>query len=179
MITLEQIVYVAPILALTVSIIYYAGVLRNANKTQRQSQETRQAQLHIQIFNELNSEDRWRDFLDAAYSWEWDSYDDFQKKYGTGNLDVYAKLTSLWWVYNSIGTLLYDGLLEAKKLYPLIGPMAIMQWARWESVILSNRKRLEQPESFIHFEYLAQEMLRVRKQGYRDEYVSEIIQMEP
>lgn len=159
-------------IGMMIALTYYALQIRNQNRT-------RQAQLHMQIFNELNSEGRWRDFLDAMYSWEWDGYDDFQEKYGTSNPDVYAKLTSLWWVYNSIGTLLYDGLLDAEKLYPLIGPMVIMQWTRWESVIMANRKRLEQPESFIHFEYLAKEMLRVKRLGYRDVYVSKIIQMEP
>jgi hypothetical protein len=78
-------------LSIAASIVYYASVLSNANKTQKQSQETRLAQLHMQIFNELNSEDRWRDFLDAMYSWEWNGYDDFQEKYGTNNPDVCAR----------------------------------------------------------------------------------------
>lgn len=179
MIQVEILALVLTGIGIIVSILYYTSVLQNANKTQQMQLETRQTQLHIQIFNELNSEKRWKEFLDTAYSWEWDGYDDFHNKYGRGNPEVYAKLTSMWWVYNSIGTMIYDGVLDAMRLYPLIGPMVIMQWDRWEDIIIENRERINQPEAFIHFEYLAKEMLRVRKLGYRDEYVAKIIQMEP
>ena len=55
-------------LGLTVSILYYTTVLQNANKTQQSQLETRQAQLYMQVFQELNSEKRWKEYLDTRYS---------------------------------------------------------------------------------------------------------------
>ena len=49
MITFEQALYVLPILALTVSILYNTINLRNANKTQQMQLETRQVQLFMNI----------------------------------------------------------------------------------------------------------------------------------
>ena len=47
MITLEQVLYVLPLLGLTISLFYYGMILRNANKTQQIALETRQLQLYM------------------------------------------------------------------------------------------------------------------------------------
>jgi hypothetical protein len=69
-------------------------------KTQEQALETRQAQLFMQVFSQLSSTEKWREYLEIL-ELEWDDYIDFQKKYGvlSGNLDTYAMITSLWWAY--------------------------------------------------------------------------------
>ena len=86
---IETLAFVLTGISLAASIIYYANILNNANKTrelqlkaQELATETRQTQVFMQVFQELNSEKRWKEYLETRYITEWDDYDDFQEKYG-------------------------------------------------------------------------------------------------
>ena len=81
MISLEQIIYVIPILGLTASILYYAMVFRAANKTQQMQLETRQTQLFMQIYGTFNDKDFQRDYFKMIYRMEWDNLADFREKF--------------------------------------------------------------------------------------------------
>jgi hypothetical protein len=153
-------------IGIIVSILYYASVLRNANKTQQLQLETRQTQLYMQAFQELNQEKRWKEYVDTRYFTEWENYADFQEKYGRGNPDFYAKLNSMWWIYNTIGMLIFEGFIDAKRVYGLMGPMGSLQWDKWKDVIFELRKELNMPSGYIGFEHLGNEMKRLEAEGY-------------
>ena len=77
MVTLDQVIYVLPLLGIMVSILYYAMVLRNSNRT-------RSAQLFMSLHNTMNSMEGMSRFLDTM-NMEWDDYADFERKYGSDN----------------------------------------------------------------------------------------------
>ena len=62
-------------IGLMVSITYYAMVLRNHN-------QTRQAQLFMQVHSQWKDRNFIKGFYDALNNWEWDSVEDFWSKYG-------------------------------------------------------------------------------------------------
>ncbi|HUS78798.1 MAG TPA: DUF4760 domain-containing protein [Patescibacteria group bacterium] len=136
--------------------IYYALTLRKAEKNRQTTLDTRQAQLLMQIFQELTSDKRWKEYLEALYITEWEDYDDFKRKYGRENPDYYSKLLSLWWSYNSVGALVSEGLLDENKVDSLMGTMVVQQWEKWESVIKSLRADIGHPKAFSDFESLYQ-----------------------
>jgi len=183
---IESIPYVLTGIGIIISILYYTSVLQNANKTrelqlkaQEQATETRQAQLYMQVFQELNSDKRWKEYLDARYSTEWDNYEDFQEKYGRGNPDFFSKLSSLFWTYNAIGMLIHDGLLDSKKLYGLMGPMATAQWSKWKEIVWEMRRDLNMPSAYSGFEYLGSEMKKLEDEGYVDIIVKDLTKTNP
>lgn len=57
MVSIEVIALVLTGLSITASIVYYANVLSNANKTQKLQLETRKAQLYMQILDRFSSEE--------------------------------------------------------------------------------------------------------------------------
>ena len=64
MASFDVLAIVVSILGLTASIIYYANILNNANKTrihqlkaQQQAEETRQTQLYMRLWDKWDSED--------------------------------------------------------------------------------------------------------------------------
>jgi hypothetical protein len=63
---------------------------------------------------------------------------------------------------NGIGLLLRDGLIDPEKVFDLLGTWIIWLWMKWESIIKELRARYNQPELYTEFEYLADEMRRVR-----------------
>ena len=69
-------------LSIAASIVYYASVLRNANKTQQMQLETRQAQLYMDLFNLFKSVDMWRIRLDVLNY----QFNDFDVRADKGSL---------------------------------------------------------------------------------------------
>ena len=143
---------------------YYVLNVTGSRKNQRQQLETRQAQLFMQLYQDLLSENNMRSLLDLL-NMEWDNYDDFELKLGSdNNPDSFVKRTSFWFRLNGIGALLKDGLLDPEKVFDLLGTWIIWMWMKWEPIILELRIRYKQPETYSNFEYLADEMKRIRLQ---------------
>jgi hypothetical protein len=136
--------------------------LRNTKRQQEVTLETRQAQLFMQLYQDLLTEDNMRSYLELL-NMEWEDYDDFERKYGSDyNPDSFAKRNSFWFRLNGIGSLLKDGLIDPEKVFNLLGTWTIWQWKKWESIIIELRARYNQPEILTDFEHLANEMLRIR-----------------
>ena len=141
---------------------YYVLTVRNSQRTQRQQLETRQAQLFMQLYQDLLSENNMRSLLDLL-NMEWEDYDDFERKLGSdNNPDSFVKRTSIWFRMNGIGHLLRDGMIDSEKVFDLLGTWIDWLWMKWESIIKELRVRYHQPELYTEFEYLAVEMRRVR-----------------
>jgi len=141
---------------------YYVLTVRNTQKNQQQQLETRQAQLFMQLYQDLLSENNMRSLLDLL-NMEWKDYDDFERKLGSdNNPDSFVKRTSFWFRMNGIGHLLRDGMIPSEKVFDLLGTWIIWMWMKWESIIVELRMRYHQPEIYSDFEYLANEMKRIR-----------------
>lgn len=155
MVTIDQIIYVLPILGLTVSLFYYAMVLRNQNKTRR-----------IQLLTQLSS--RYRTIDGSAKYFEllnaeWSTYDDFEKKYGSdNNLEFTANRYVSWGTYNDIGYWVKKRFIDLEDVYNLFGTGPVWVWEKYEPIIVEQRKRYNGADWHFYFEYLAQELLKMK-----------------
>jgi len=103
MITLDQVIYVLPLLGIMVSILYYTMVLRNSNRT-------RAAQLFMSLHSIMANKEGMSDYLETMYM-DWDDYADFERKYGSdNNPKAYAQRLSIWNALNNYGVLLKKGM---------------------------------------------------------------------
>jgi len=156
MVTLDQVIYVLPLLGIAVSILYYAMVLRNSNRT-------RAAQLFMSLHNEMVKVEGMVRFLDTMYM-EWDDYADFERKYGSdNNPKAYAQRLSLWNSFNNYGVLLKKGLIDPEMIYDAAGAVIIMSWEKWQPIIIEQRARYFGPNYFEHWEHLATIMRSTQK----------------
>jgi hypothetical protein len=144
-------------LGLIVSILYYAMVLRNQNKT-------RQAQLFMQLYQKYITKEWWADGWEL-FQMEWEDFDDFARKYDSiVNMDNFTKRYVSWYFFDGIGLLLKKNLVDKEMIYYLMGGYgAIWNWLKFEHIIVEGRKRLHNPDHLIWFEYLANEMLKIRE----------------
>jgi len=157
-------------LSIAVSIVYYAGVLRNANKTQQLQLETRKTQLFMQIYERLNSEESLKSWAELVNQ-EINDYDEFLMKYDSSvNPAHYAKRVHHWYTYHAIGELLRMGAIEPELVHRLqLAPLVILMWEKWEHIIKEMRLRENAPDYSEGFEYLYYELKRIRdKKGYSD-----------
>jgi len=156
MITLDQVIYFLPLLGITVSILYYTMVLRNANRT-------RAAQLFMSLHNEMSSMEGLSRFLDTMYM-EWDDYADFERKYGSdNNPKAYLQRSTLWNAFNNFGVLLKNGLIDPEMIYDAAGGSIIMSWEKWRPIIIEQRIRYMGPNYLEHWEHLVKVMRSIQE----------------
>jgi hypothetical protein len=144
-------------LSIAASILYYANVLMNANKTQR-------TQLFMRIYEQINSEESlktWAELVNLQVA----DIDEFLAKYDSSvNPAHYAKRAHIWYTYNSTGELLRLGLIDSDLLARLrLDTQVIAMWEKWEPIIMETRERENVPDSWAGFEYLYREMRRLRE----------------
>ena len=181
-ITLSIVLQFVQTVGILVGIIYYLTIMRNAQKTreltlqsqeltrkaQEQTLETRQTQIFMQIYQQLNSEESYKTSMELLYL-DIKDYDEFLQKYDSSvNPTHYAKRAYIWYNYNTIGELLCTGIIEVDLLIRLhLDTRVIVMWEKWEDIIRATRVRENIPDIWDGFEYLYQEMKRFREsKGY-------------
>ena len=112
MVSLEVVALVLTGLGLTASIVYYANVLSNANKTQQLQLETRQAQLYQQMTRDYATKEKLNDYIEMM-NWQWDDYQDFEEKYGSdNNPEAFSIRNSIWGQYIFCSKMWKKGLID-------------------------------------------------------------------
>ena len=155
-----------------VGIVYYITIMKNQQKTreltlkaQEQAVETRQAQLYMQLFMRITSEEFMKKSIDML-TLEHDTYDEFMDNYWSGpDSDLLGKWFSMIWHLDGLGYMISKELIEPEMVYNFGGGSAqIRHWMKWESVIKEMRLRRGDPEYLKWFEYTATEMMRIRQE---------------
>ncbi len=105
MVSVETVSIVFTGLSVSLVAFYYISTLRNAQKTQQLALESRQTQIFMQIYQQLNSEESfttWAELMNLEVA----DYEEFLRKYDSVvNPKFFGKRTNIWWHYNTIGVL--------------------------------------------------------------------------
>ena len=156
MITIETVLDVVPVMSLAIALIYYAMTINSQNKT-------RQAQLFMRLFETYIAKEWWRDGWDLLQM-EWTDVDDFFQKYDSSvDLENFEKRYRLWSYLDGMGMLLKKGLIDKEMIYYLMGGYgAYWNWEKFKDVIKESRVRMNSPDHFVMFEYLAEAMQKIK-----------------
>lgn len=155
MVTLDQVIYVLPLLGIMVSILYYAMVLRSSNRT-------RSAQLFMSLHGIMSDMEGMSTYLETMYM-DWDDYADFERKYGSdNNPKAYAQRLSIWNAFNNYGVLLKKGLIDPEMIYDAVGAIVIMSWEKWKPIVAEQRVRYMGSNYLEHWEHLAAVMRSIQ-----------------
>jgi len=171
MASFEFIAIIVSVLGLAASITYYAIILNNANKTrelqlkaQQQAEETRQTQLFMTIFRELNSEKNWNTWIELIQT-EIPDYETFQQKYDSKiNREHFGKRSHIWYSLHAIGYLLKFDVIPIELINDLVGLPTILLWRTWGDTIKEIRIRQGLPKYFDGFEYLYNELVEYQRE---------------
>jgi len=158
MVSLEVVAILLSGIGISASLVYYASVLRNTNKT-------REAQLFMQSYKETSTPE----LQERAYellSWEWQDFEDFNTKYWSDK-EARSKFIAFMVYMNGLGIMLEEGHLPARLLYKMDqgGYIPIMVWYKFRTIVQSQRAFLNNPENFKYLEYYAEEMIKLRTQN--------------
>jgi hypothetical protein len=151
-------------LGILVGVFYYITTIRANQRNQQLQLETRETQLFMQIYQQLNSVDSMATWAEVM-NLEVESFEDFLERYDSSvNPGSFGKRGHLWWSYNAIGAMVANERIDIRLVAMLLGPMIIAQWEKWEGIIRGTRDREESPGQWAGFEFLYKEMVRVRDQ---------------
>ena len=152
MIQIEYLALILTGIGIIVSILYYANVLRNADRT-------RQTQLFMQFYNAWLDTDFYTEMIEIAFLWEFEDYEDFMNKYWmTSNLEAFAKWGRAQNYLEGMGVLMKRGLLDPSLMDDLQSGYIITMWEKYEPIIYEIRVRMNQPQFGEFFEYLYSEI---------------------
>ncbi|MBL7169174.1 hypothetical protein ISS40_10915 [Candidatus Bathyarchaeota archaeon] len=158
MVQMEVLALILTGLGIIASILYYASVLRNANRTQLMQLETRQASFFMQIYNRMLDKDFmevWHKVLGYDYSdpeaamRRYDSEVDSEERV---NVDLIAQ----W--YEGLGVLVKEGLLDIHLIAVMFPLTVINGWNALGPMITEMQKTSSSRGS--NFEYLYDELMR-------------------
>jgi len=166
---IESIPYVLTGIGIIVSILYYTSVLRNANKTQQMQLENRQAQLFMNIYSKLASNEA----IDNEYiinQVEMKTIEDMNQIAKDP-----IKYRALHWYmtyYEGIGTLLRENHVSIELVGQMISGNIIWFWERYRDGFIDLR--LTWPRYMTELEYLYDRVV-----DYLDEVHPEVSDVSP
>ena len=152
-------------LSVSLAAFYYISTLRNAQRSQQENLETRQAQLFMQLYQRTITEEANRSWTEHM-AMNWEDFDDYREKYGPSLNPDQTHTTIIWSFYDGLGILVQDKMVDIDTVYRMMGNRIIMVWLKSETLV--KRLRKEEigpgPDYVENFTYLANEMIRIRKQ---------------
>ena len=171
--TVDTITIVFTGISISLAAFYYISVLRNTQRTQELMLESRQTQLFMQIFQELNSVETMTT-LAELFNMEWEDYEDFERRYGSyANPENFGKRSHAFYSLSIIGHLVEDGVISIERADASVGIIVTMLWAKWGDLIKEIRVRSGLPRYFEDFEYLYDSLDKLYREKPELDQISE------
>ena len=144
--------------SVTFAAIYYTTTVRI-------NQRNSKIALTNNIMQSILNEQAHRNWIELM-NMEWQDYEDFERKYGSDvNPDNYAKRMSVWQSYNMLGHLLRTKVADAETCYISGGTFSIFIWEKFKPILNEHAIRYVGRDGYTGIEYLAEEMLKLRKKA--------------
>jgi len=171
--TLQAVSYIMGSLGVFLAAIYYVFNMRatllarqEANKVQRQQQVKEEMNKKIQLTNTMLQtlcKLETQQFSGELLNYTWTNPQDFLDKYdSTVNPDSFAKRMALFCVYETLGYLIKQEVIDQELIYINGGNSAIFLWAKFKPILEEYRRIAYGSDMFAYFEYFAGEMWRIK-----------------
>ena len=150
-ITYQMVLSTLQTAGLLVGIVYYIMVLRNQQKSQKHAEDTRQAQLFMNIYNELLTES---EIMYLLMDMEYDDFEDFERKYGRdNNPEANNMITKHMLLVEGVGVLVREGYVSVRLVALLTSGLVRIGWEKLRDYVYEMRKR-SFPRWSSEYEYL-------------------------
>ena len=163
--------YMVAATGVLVAAVYYVYNMRVSQrnsslalKAQELTLETRQAQLLMSIYQTYSSKEFQTDMEEMVHHWKWEDYDDYMRKYGPfQNVVENGKNATVLYTFDGTGVFVKRGLVNPDLVYDLMRESVIATWEKWLPIISEWRLRFNATQIYSDFEYLYNEMQKVRE----------------
>lgn len=148
MVSLEVVAILLSGIGISASLVYYAQVLRNTNKSRLREVIFQRAQVYSSSYTEA--------FAATRTMNDWETVEEFQSKYGiSASPDKWSKYMYITRVYNIAGILLKENMADADLIFKLYPPYAVINvWEQFLPITENLREHVNYPEAYESFEFL-------------------------
>jgi hypothetical protein len=115
---------------------------------------------------------------EMVHHWKWKDYDDYMRKYGPfKNVMMNGKNATVLYTFDGTGVFVRRGLVNPDLVYDLMRESVIATWEKWLPIISEWRLRFNAPQIYYDFEFLYDEMKKVREdRGHPAPLFGQVIQ---
>ena len=135
---------------------YYVMTVRHQN-------QSRGAQLFTEMYRDfkaINVQDAFHDIISV---WQWDSYEDFQEKYGSEkNWKEFQKYVLIYSIYEGLGVLVYRNLIDITMIEQFMRSYVVRFWEKIGPIMKETRVRNNAPLVAEWTEYLYEEINQIK-----------------
>jgi len=157
--TLQVVLQIIQTVGILVGIFYYIMTLRNAEKN-------RKMQMLQRIYESKFNKEGMQAFFNI-WTRTWEDFDDYLEKYGPfTHPELHAEFVAEEAMLDGLGTLVKEGMIDLESVFSLMGRRVLMFWIQFETIIkgLREMKFGPGPDYSQNFEYLANELIKIRKE---------------
>lgn len=166
MVEIETVSIVFTGLSISLAAFYYIMTLRNAQRTQQQQLETRQAQLFMQIYSGFYDKENMKSILKFI------NQDKYMKldfiKFDESQEDLYASFASVANYFEGIGVLVKRRLIDPTLVDDLMSGAATRMWETYGPNIVELREKYGYPQLYEYIEYLHDEIKSIVDKQHPD-----------
>lgn len=160
MIDLQTISIVLACASVSIAALYYAFTLRYTRMNMKNTLETRQAQLFMQIYGRLDDVDMNQSLMKILNEWNWDDFNDFWEKYGwEKNPETFIPFSTAFNYLEGIGVLVKENLIDIRLVALLMTGMTRILWEKFDPIIEDWREYTGLPRFISETEYLYNELM--------------------
>jgi hypothetical protein len=158
MVDAETISIVFAGLSIGIAAAYY---VLNLRRVERQ----RQTQLLLQMAVLQSSAEKYSAFHEL-FQYQWDDYEDFERKYGSSaDADLAARRTSIFSLFNVFGLMLKEKVIDRRLLFDYGASGFIGLWEKFKPIVEVNRETSPaRRHLYAGFEYLHDELVKEAKE---------------
>jgi hypothetical protein len=157
-IVLQSVSYVAAAIGVLVAAVYYMMTLRITQRNMKQTLETRQAQLFMDLYR-MASE---REYFTAWNTFQINkgkSVEELKKVYSS-DPEFRVNVTKWVWYFEGLGVLVREGLLNIRLVALLMTGLIKQWWEWWGPVAKELSVEWNWPRYVIETEYLYDELMK-------------------
>ena len=153
--TVSMIKDVVTMFGIIAGLSYYALTVRHQN-------QSRGAQLFLEMYRDFKAVNVQDAFHDIVTVWQWDSYEDFQEKYGgTTNWKEFQKYVLIYSIYEGLGVLVYRNLIDITMIEQFMRSYIVRFWEKIGPIMKESRVRNNAPLIAEWTEYLYEEVRQI------------------
>lgn len=162
MIDLQTVSVVLTGISVSLAAVYYAMTLRR-------QQETRNAQVFIQLYQKAMDQGYIRSLTEAVWLQEDAGFDEWWEKHGPENdIEFFVRWFSGLVFYESVGILVKKGMIDPAIVDDLLSGPIMLTWDKYEPIIMGIREKEGWPQFQEYQEYLTGEIRKIVDRQHPD-----------
>jgi hypothetical protein len=162
LVILQSVSYVAAAIGVVLAAVNYVITSRREEKRSQQTLETRQAQMFMNIYQQVTSKDYIQAMNKAFEDTQWSTWEELQDHWKDKEFREAFNVIGTY--YEGLGVLVREGFLNIRLVALLICGSTLRYWGKLGPIVMDARKGMAYSRFASESEYLYDELVKYLKE---------------